>query len=41
MFSSLNKLSYKTTNGKQYNQALMNCGALTLWIDEEAIQLWN
>jgi len=28
------KLRYKTTNWKQYNQALINRGSLTLWVDE-------
>ncbi|WP_412500261.1 IS5 family transposase [Shewanella chilikensis] len=34
------KPRYKTTNWKQYNQALINRGSLTFWIDEEAIQQW-
>ncbi|EIO2938262.1 IS5/IS1182 family transposase, partial [Vibrio vulnificus] len=32
------KPRYKTTNWKHYNQALINRGSLTFWIDEEAIQ---
>ncbi len=28
---------YKTTNWKQYNQALINRGSLTFWIDEKTI----
>ncbi|MBE4120839.1 IS5/IS1182 family transposase, partial [Vibrio parahaemolyticus] len=31
------KPRYKITNWKQYNQALINRGSLTFWIDEEAI----
>ncbi|MEZ9757580.1 IS5/IS1182 family transposase, partial [Vibrio splendidus] len=33
----MSKPRYKTTNWKQYNQPLINCGSLTFWIDEEAI----
>ncbi|EGQ8084645.1 hypothetical protein ABF107_004594 [Vibrio parahaemolyticus] len=36
----MTKPHYKTTNWKHYNQALINRGSLTFWIDEEAIQLW-
>ncbi|HHG3515400.1 TPA: transposase, partial [Vibrio parahaemolyticus] len=35
------KPRYKTTNWKQYNQALINRGSLTFWIDEEAISDWK
>ncbi|EOX4789513.1 IS5 family transposase [Vibrio alginolyticus] len=35
------KPRYKTNNWKQYNQALVNRGSLTFWIDEEAISEWN
>ncbi len=35
------KPRYKTTNWKHYNQALINRGSLTFWVDEEAIQLWK
>ncbi len=35
------KPRYKTTIGKQYNQALINRGSLTFWIDEETIQHWK
>ncbi|ATF10414.1 Mobile element protein [Candidatus Enterovibrio altilux] len=41
MFRSMDKLCYKTTNWKQYNQALINRGSLTFWIEEEIIQLLN
>ncbi|HAS8246700.1 TPA: IS5 family transposase [Vibrio vulnificus] len=37
----MTKPRYKTTNWKHYNQALINRGSLTFWIDEEAIQLWK
>lgn len=33
--------SYKAVNVREYNQALINCGSLTFWIDEDAIQLWK
>ncbi|WP_425667491.1 IS5 family transposase [Vibrio tubiashii] len=35
------KPRYKTTNWKHYNQALINRGSLTFWIDEEAVQQWT
>lgn len=35
------KPCYKTTNWKQYNQALINRGSLTFWIDEDAIAQWE
>ncbi|MFA0516674.1 IS5/IS1182 family transposase, partial [Vibrio sp. 10N.222.55.E8] len=35
------KPRYRTTNWKQYNQALINRGSLTFWIDEEAILQWK
>lgn len=35
------KPRYKTNNWKQYNQALINRGSLTFWIDEEAIRAWK
>ncbi len=34
------KLRYKTTNWKQYNQALINRGSLTLWIDEISANIY-
>ena len=37
----LRKPRYKTNNWKQYNQALINRGSLTFWIDEEAISEWK
>lgn len=35
------KPRYKTNNWKQYNQALINHGSLTFWIDEDAISEWK
>ncbi|GIU08832.1 hypothetical protein TUM4636_13980 [Shewanella glacialipiscicola] len=37
----MSKPRYKTTNWKQYNQALINRGSLTFWIDEDAIAKWK
>ncbi|CAH1557802.1 transposase [Vibrio rotiferianus] len=37
----MSKPRYKTTNWKQYNQALINRGSLTFWIDAEAIAKWK
>ena len=37
----MSKTRYKTTNWKQYNNALINRGSLTFWIDEEAIDKWH
>ncbi|ATF10354.1 Mobile element protein [Candidatus Enterovibrio altilux] len=37
----MNNLHYKTNNWEQYNEALINCGSLTFWIDKEATQLWS
>ena len=34
-----NKTSYKITNWKKYNQALVKRGSLTFWFDEEARRL--
>jgi hypothetical protein len=39
--SLMSKPRYKTTNWKQYNQALINRGSLTFWIDEEAFAEWK
>ncbi|PSW06078.1 IS5 family transposase [Photobacterium lipolyticum] len=36
----MTKVKYRTTNWKQYNQALVNRGSITFWIDEEAISSW-
>ncbi|MGL5409203.1 MAG: IS5 family transposase [Shewanella sp.] len=35
------KAKYKINNWKQYNQALINRGSITFWIDEAAIQGWH
>ncbi|OLQ75743.1 IS5 family transposase [Photobacterium proteolyticum] len=37
---SKTKVRYKTNNWKEYNQALINRGSITFWIDEEAISSW-
>ncbi|CAH0541932.1 IS5 family transposase ISVa2 [Vibrio marisflavi CECT 7928] len=37
----MSKPRYKTTNWKQYNQALINRGSLTFWIDEKTISEWK
>ncbi|NBI56327.1 IS5/IS1182 family transposase, partial [Photobacterium alginatilyticum] len=38
---SKTKVRYKTNNWKEYNQALINRGSITFWIDEEAISSWE
>ncbi|SFO78686.1 IS5 family transposase [Enterovibrio norvegicus] len=35
------KAKYKISNWKQYNQALINRGSVTFWVDEAAIQSWH
>ncbi len=35
------KSKYKISNWKQYNQALVQRGSLTVWMDEQAIQQWH
>jgi hypothetical protein len=35
------KPRYKTTNWKQCNEALINHGSLTFWIDVDAIAQWK
>jgi len=35
------KQRYKIRNGKEYNQALVNRGNITLWLDEEVIKAWH
>lgn len=37
----MSKPRYKTSNWKQYDQALINQGSLTFWIDEEEIREWK
>ena len=32
---------YRIRNWKQYNQALVNRGSLTLWVDQETLQAWR
>lgn len=38
--TSKNKKKYQVLNWKEYNQALVNRGRITLWFDEESIQKW-
>ena len=40
-FSPMPNPRYKTTNWKQYNQALINRCSLTFWIDKERIREWK
>jgi hypothetical protein len=35
------KAKYRIRNWKEYNEALVNRGRLTLWITEEALKTWN
>ena len=35
------KRQYRIRNGKQYNEALVARGSLTLWVDEAAIADWH
>jgi hypothetical protein len=32
---------YKTTNSKEYDQALKNRGSLTIWFSDDIISTWN
>ncbi len=36
-----NKTKYKTTNSREYNQALKNRGSLTIWFSEDVITEWQ
>lgn len=36
----MGKVAYRVRNWKQYNQALINRGNLTVWINEEIIESW-
>ena len=36
----MKKLTYKTKNWQDYNQALINRGRINLWIDETALENW-
>ncbi|PCS22670.1 Mobile element protein [Candidatus Enterovibrio escicola] len=35
------KHKYKISHWKQYNQALVNCGSVTFWIDAASIKAWH
>lgn len=37
----MGKSKHKIHNWKQYNQALVQRGSLTIWMDEQAIKLWH
>lgn len=37
----MGKPKHKISNWKQYNQALVQRGSLTIWMDESAIQRWH
>lgn len=39
--SGARKGTYKITNWRKYNEALVNRGSLTLWLDEEALAGWR
>ncbi|MCF1432067.1 MAG: IS5/IS1182 family transposase, partial [Shewanella sp.] len=36
----MGKSKRNITNWKQYNQALVNRGSVTFWLDESAINAW-
>ncbi len=35
------KSKYRIRNWKQYNQALVNRGSITVWFDDEAVENWH
>ncbi len=37
----MGKAKYKITNWKKYNQALVNRGSLTFWVNVTAIKAWH
>lgn len=37
----MSKAKYKISNWKQYNQALINRGSITFWVDDNTIQSWH
>ena len=37
----MGKTKHKISNWKQYNQALVQRGSLTIWMDKSAIQQWH
>jgi hypothetical protein len=37
----MGKLKCNITNWKQYNQALVNRGSVTFWLDDAAINTWH
>src|SRR5215813_2216680 len=34
-------LRYRICNWREYNRALINCGRLTVWLDEQIIATWH
>ncbi len=38
--NQMGKAKHKISNWQQYNQALVNRGSLTVWMDDEAIHQW-
>ncbi|WP_150142267.1 hypothetical protein [Candidatus Enterovibrio escicola] len=36
----MGKVKHKINNWKQYNQALVNLGSMTFWINDAAIKAW-
>ncbi len=37
----MGKSKHKISNWQQYNQALVQRGSLTIWMDEQAIKQWH
>ncbi|PCS21341.1 Mobile element protein [Candidatus Enterovibrio escicola] len=37
----MGKAKHKISNWKQYNQALVNRGSVTFWIDATTIKAWH
>src|SRR3954471_1104056 len=35
------KATYRVTNWAQYNDALVNRGSLTVWVDRDALDAWH
>ncbi len=35
------KSTYRVTNWKDYNKALVQRGSLTVWIDQQALDAWH
>src|SRR5882757_2627550 len=39
--AGVRKGAYRVTNWAKYNEALVNRGSLTLWLDEESLARWE